>query len=209
MKFVLPDKLLKCVLFGTLAISPAAYALSCRYVVPELDSRPVLAANLRFNVAARSVWMWREVLDSEIGRCTLRDFPEPAALSEAQTKQMRKAWRAQNREEFFSSELASEPVIEGAILVAPEGAPPLSGLKPRNPPETNFNENKSQHAGELLGQNLSLIRREQAQALIPPTAFLNAAVRFSAHRCESAMGGRGSGVLMAPTIVLTAAHVVA
>ena len=210
MKFVLrvmSSRAATQLLCGLLLIAPAVCALSCRYIKHEHDQRPVQAASLRFNVKDGSVWMWRDVLDAQIGSCILRDFPTPMALTAAQSLQMQKAWLAQNREEFFSPALAREAAPVGAVLVAPEGAPPLRGLKRRHSPAGDANNDRD--SGELLGQNLSLIRREQAQALIPNPAFLNAAVRFGAHRCQTAMGGRGSALLMAPTLILTAAHVVA
>ena len=200
------------ILLGLFALAESASALSCRYIKPELDSRPVISANLRFNVQAGSVWMWREVRDLSDGTCILRDFPAPAALTAAQSLQRHESWLKQNREEYFSALLASEKVPNDAVLVPPEGAPPLRELKKRFLPEANTKDGDSedsQHAGELLGQDLSLIRREQTQALIPTQAFLNNAVRFGAHRCQTNMGGRGSAVLIAPMLMLTAAHVVA
>lgn len=198
-------KLPAVILLGLFALAEASCALSCRYIKPELDPRPVLSANLRFNIHSESIWMWREVRDLSEVKCTLLDFPAPAALTAAQSLQMRQGWLEQNREEYISQALASEAAPKGAVLVPPEGAPPLQGIKPRTAPSDAL----QLHAGELLGQNLSLIRREQKQALIPTQAFLNTAVRFGAHRCQTAVGGRGSAVLMAPMLLLTAAHVVA
>ncbi len=192
-------KALAVFLFGLLAlVAEANCALSCRYIKPELDPRPTISAKLRFHVASASIWLWRVVLDAPGVRCTLRDFPDPAALSAQQSLRMRQQWAKQNQDEYFSPLMPSEAVPEGAVLRAPEGAPPIPGLR-----KHNLSTAKKNTSDRSLA-----IRLQQAQALIPPITFLNTAIRFGAHRCQAAVGGRGTAVLIAPKLALTAAHVV-
>ena len=57
-------KVLDVILFGLFSLAEAGCALSCSYIKPELDPRPVIAAKLRFHVDSASIWMWRGVIDA-------------------------------------------------------------------------------------------------------------------------------------------------
>ena len=178
-------------LIGLIAISEAASALSCRYIKPEFDERPVVAANLRFNLAAGSVWMWRVVKDAE-SNCTMRDFPDPTSLSPESSAHELKMWARQNKREFFKPDMQPEAM---AIRHLSKGS-----SNPRFPLRQNALF-ASKPAPDFKAQ--SNLTWE-----VPP-ALVNLGVRFGAHQCSNAIAGRGSAVLVSPQLILTAAHVVA
>jgi hypothetical protein len=178
-------------LFGLFALAGSAGALSCRYIKPEFDSRPVLGANLRFNVKASSVWMWRVVRDNG-ANCTLRDFPYPKSLSRELSAQTRKTWARQNKREFFMP--AFQPEAESTTRVS------KASNSPRFPLRQNSLFSPKPAPDTVTLPNLTWEM---------PPALANSSVRLGAHRCTNAVAGRGSAVLVSPQLLLTAAHVVA